>query len=140
MKILGNAERGCKRGPANWFTGEVWMDSVVEPTPPSRAQGVLVTFAPGGRTAWHTHPVGQTLYVVSGIGWVQLQGEAARVIRAGDVVVIGPGEVHWHGAEKSRTMVHLAMQEANETGVNVVWGEPVTEEQYALVSDQHAEQ
>ncbi len=130
MKILGNADRGCRRGPAEWFTGDVWMDSVVEPTVPSRAQAVLVTYAPGARTAWHTHPVGQTLYVVTGIGIVQLQGEAPRVIRAGDVVVIAPGENHWHGADKNHTLVHLAMQEANETGVNVVWGRAVTDSEY----------
>jgi quercetin dioxygenase-like cupin family protein len=130
MKILGNAERGCKQGPAAWFSGDVWMDSVVEPTAPSRAQAVLVTFAPGARTAWHTHPIGQTLYVVSGIGRVQTQGEGIKVIRPGDVVVIAAGEVHWHGADSSHTMVHLAMQEANETGVNVVWGEQVTDAEY----------
>ena len=130
MKIVGNGERGCKRGPEGWFSGLVWMDSVVEPTVPSRTQAVLVTFAPGARTAWHTHPVGQTLYVVSGIGWVQKMGEAAQVIRPGDVVVIARGENHWHGADASHTMVHLAMQEGDESGVNVVWGELVSDEVY----------
>ncbi len=130
MKILGNAERGCKRGPEAWFTGAVWMDSVVEPAAPARGQAVLVTFAPGGRTAWHTHPVGQTLYVVSGLGWVQQEGEAARAIRPGDVVVIAAGENHWHGAEAGHTMVHLALQEGDDAGVNVVWGRAVSEEEY----------
>jgi quercetin dioxygenase-like cupin family protein len=131
MKIVGNVERFCRRGPETWFTGAVWMDSVVEPTPPARAQAVLVTFAPGARTAWHTHPVGQTLYVVSGVGWVQKEGERAQAIRPGDVVAIARGENHWHGAEAGHTMVHLAMQEGDETGVNVVWGEQVTDEVYA---------
>ena len=130
MKILGNRERACKRGPEAWFTGMVWMDSLVEPTAPARGQAVLVTFAPGSRTAWHTHPLGQTLYIVTGLGWVQKRGEAASAIRPGDVVVIAAGEDHWHGAEAGHTMVHLALQEADEAGVNVVWGEAVTEEQY----------
>ena len=108
----------------------VWMDSLVEPTAPARGQAVLVTFAPGSRTAWHTHPLGQTLYIVTGLGWVQKRGEAASAIRPGDVVVIAAGEDHWHGAEAGHTMVHLALQEADEAGVNVVWGEAVTEEQY----------
>ncbi len=130
MKILGNAERGCKRGPEAWFTGMVWMDWVVEPTAPARGQAVLVTFAPGGRTAWHTHPVGQTLYVVSGLGWVQKEGEGALAIRPGDVVVIAAGENHWHGAEAEHTLVHLALQEGDDAGVNVVWGRAVSEEEY----------
>ena len=106
------------------------MDSVVEPTPPARGQAVLVTYAPGARTAWHTHPVGQTLYVVSGIGWVQLEGSAPQVIRPGDVVAIGAGENHWHGADAVHTMVHLAMQEGDGNGMNVVWGRQVTEQEY----------
>ena len=127
MKILGNSERACRRGPENWFTGPVWMDIVVEPTAPAKGQAVLVTFAPGARTAWHTHPLGQTLYVVSGLGWAQKEGEAKQAIRPGDVVVIAAGENHWHGAEAEHTMVHLALQEADESGVNVTWG--------AMVSD-----
>ncbi len=130
MKILGNAERGCRPGPAEWFTGAVWIDAVVELTPPARLAAALVTFAPGARTHWHTHPLGQTLYVVSGLGWVQKEGEAAQAIRAGDVVVIAPGENHWHGAEAGHTMVHLAMQEKDENGSNVVWGRAVTDEEY----------
>ena len=133
MKILGNAERGCKRGPEAWFSGMVWMDSVVEPTALAKGQAVLVTFAPGARTAWHTHPLGQTLYVVSGLGWAQKEGETALAIRPGDVVVIPAGENHWHGAEGGHTMVHLAMQENDEAGVNVVWGRQVSKEEYAAV-------
>lgn len=125
MKIMGNAERGCRRGPEDWFTGMVWVEPVVDAAAigaGSRLQAVLVTFTPGARTAWHTHPVGQTLYVVSGVGWAQKEGEAARVIRAGDVVVFGAGENHWHGAQEGHTMVHLAMQEAVEAGSVVAWG------------------
>jgi len=131
MKILSNVERESKKISGDWFTGDAWMDVVVNPTAPSRAQAVYVSFSPGARTNWHTHPVGQTLHVVSGVGWVQLEGEAARRIAAGDVVVIAPGENHWHGADATHTMVHLAMQEADETGKNVVWGTPVTAEEYA---------
>ena len=130
MKILGNAQRYCKRGPAAWFTGEVWMDEVVEPTAPAKAQAVLVTYAPGARTAWHTHPFGQTLYIVSGLGWIQKEGEPKSILRPGDVAVIAPGENHWHGAEQTHTMVHLAMQEADETGKNVYWAAQVTDPEY----------
>jgi len=96
----------------------------------SKLSSALVTFTPGARTHWHTHPVGQTLYVLSGLGWAQLEGEAKQAIRPGDVVVIQPGENHWHGAEAGHTMVHLAMQEADETGSPVVWGGAVTDEEY----------
>jgi quercetin dioxygenase-like cupin family protein len=130
MKILGNGERGCRKGPEAWFTGDVWMDAIVDGHAPSRLQALYVTFAPGARTAWHTHPVGQTLQVVSGLGWVQMEGQAARAIRPGDVVMIEPGENHWHGAEAGHTMVHLAMQEADAEGKNVVWGRKVTDEEY----------
>ena len=133
MKILGNAERSCRRGPEAWFTGTVWIDSVLDAGVmggASKLQAALVTFTPGARTHWHTHPLGQTLYVVSGLGWVQLEGSVKRVIRPGDVVVIAPGENHWHGAEAGHTMVHVAMQEADETGSPVVWGVSVTDEEY----------
>jgi quercetin dioxygenase-like cupin family protein len=133
MKILGNADRGCRRGPAEWFTGEVWVDTVLDTAwlgAEAMLQAAQVTFTPGARTHWHTHPVGQTLYVLSGLGWVQLEGEAKRAIRPGDVVAIAPGENHWHGAEAGHTMVHLAMQEADETGSPVTWGAAVTDAEY----------
>ena len=130
MQIVGSGERSCRRGPAEWFTGEVWIDDVVKGAAPSRLAAAYVTFTPGARTAWHTHPVGQVLHVVSGAGWVQLEGEAARAIRPGDVVVIAPGENHWHGAAADHTMVHLAMQEADDSGSPVVWGRHVTDGEY----------
>jgi quercetin dioxygenase-like cupin family protein len=130
MKIVAGSERGCRKAPAEWFTGDVWVDDIVTAAAPLRLQAVYVTFSPGARTAWHTHPVGQVLQVVSGLGWVQLEGEAARVIRPGDVAVIGPGENHWHGAEAGHTMVHLAMHEPDESGKSVVWGRKVTDEEY----------
>jgi quercetin dioxygenase-like cupin family protein len=134
MKILANGERGCRPGPANWFTGSVWIDSVLDAgvmAGDSKAQAALVTFSPGARTHWHTHPRGQTLYVLTGLGWVQKEGEPAQAIRPGDVVVIQAGENHWHGAEAAHTMVHLAMQESDEMGSPVVWGDPVTDAEYA---------
>lgn len=133
MKIFGNADRACRRGPAEWFTGEVWVDQVLDSAwlgGGARVQAAQVTFTPGARTHWHTHPLGQTLYVLSGLGWVQLEGEAKRAIRPGDVVAIAPGENHWHGAEAGHTMVHLAMQEADETGSPVKWGGAVTVDEY----------
>jgi len=130
MKILTSEERGCRRGPEDWFTGTVWIDDVVAGGAPSRLNSARVSFEPGARTAWHTHPVGQALHVLSGVGWAQLQGEAAQAIRPGDSVWIEAGEVHWHGAQAEHTMVHLAMQEKDEAGVNVVWGEMVTEAEY----------
>ena len=137
MKILGNAERGCRRGPEDWFTGMVWIDAIVDPTllgGGAKLSSALVMFSPGARTHWHTHPVGQTLYVVSGLGWVQKEGEAAQAIRPGDVVAIAPGENHWHGAEAGHTMVHVAMQEGDESGVAVVWGRAVSEEEYGATA------
>ena len=136
MKILGNAERVCRQGLADWFTGTVFVDAIISPVElgsPARLQAAQVTFTPGARTHWHTHPVGQTLYVVSGLGWVQKEGEAAAAIRPGDVVAIAAGENHWHGAEASHTMVHVAMQEGDESGAVVAWGRAVTDEEYGNV-------
>ncbi len=137
MKIQGSAERACKPGPAAWFTGAVWIEPIVNAAaigPEARLQAALVTFAPGARTAWHTHPRGQTLYVVSGVGWAQKEGEPACTIQAGDVVVIPAGENHWHGAEATHTLTHLAMQENDHDGVNVVWGREVSELEYSAVT------
>jgi len=130
MKILASETLGCRRGPAEWFTGTVWIDDVVTAGAPARFNAARVSFEPGARTAWHTHPVGQALHVLSGVGWVQLKGEAAKAIRPGDSVWIEAGEVHWHGAGAGRTMVHLAMQEKDADGVAVVWLEHVTDEEY----------
>lgn len=124
-------------GPADWFTGQVWVEGVLGVggvTAGSRLAAAQVTFSPGARTAWHTHPVGQTLLVTSGVGWAQKEGEAAVAIRAGDVVLIAAGENHWHGAQAGHTMVHIAMQEADEAGEVVVWGRQVTEAEYGAVS------
>ncbi len=139
MKISTGAERLSKAGPEAWFTGAVWVDSVVEPSvigPEASLQAALVTFAPSARTAWHTHPRGQTLYVVAGVGWAQKEGEPAQVIQAGDVVVVPAGENHWHGAQAEHTLVHLAMQEKDDAGISVAWGRPVSEQEYSAVTTQ----
>ncbi|GGH29003.1 cupin [Alsobacter metallidurans] len=119
-----------KRAPADAFTGVVWQDPVIEAPAPARIRAARVSFEPGARTAWHTHPLGQTLHVLSGVGRAQVWGGPVREIKAGDTVWIPPGEKHWHGAAPSTGMVHLAMQEALD-GVHVDWLEQVTDPDYA---------
>ncbi|MBN9001427.1 MAG: cupin domain-containing protein, partial [Rhizobiales bacterium] len=118
-----------RRGPADYFTGTVWMDPIVNAPAPARVAAARVAFEPGARTAWHTHPLGQTLYVISGVGRVQKQGEPVREIRAGDTVWIPPGEKHWHGAAPDHAMTHVAIQEA-VNGSAVEWLEQVSEADY----------
>jgi quercetin dioxygenase-like cupin family protein len=130
MKISTSQILTCRKGPPTWFSGEVWLDEIVTGGPPALLKATRVSFAPGARTAWHTHPLGQALHVVSGIGWVQLEGEQPQPIGTGDSVWIEPGELHWHGAAVDRTMVHIAIQNADEYGVDVVWLEHVTEAEY----------
>jgi quercetin dioxygenase-like cupin family protein len=117
-------------GPAEHFTGTVRIDAPFAGDAPARIGGATVTFEPGARTAWHTHPLGQTLYVISGIGRVQAKGGPVREIRPGDVVWIPPGEKHWHGASPSNGMTHIAMQEALD-GVYSSWMEHVTDAEYS---------
>ena len=119
------------KGPADWFTGDVWIDTVAAPSPPARAAAALVHFTPGARTAWHTHPFGQTIFVLEGVGLCQRRGGPVEVIRPGDRVFFEPGEDHWHGAAPNRLMVHVAIQEADESGSPVTWGEHVSDEEYA---------
>jgi quercetin dioxygenase-like cupin family protein len=118
------------RGPADWFTGAVYIDPVADPVPPARAAAGLVHFTPGARTAWHTHPFGQTIFVTEGVGRCQREGGVIEEIRPGDRVHFEPGENHWHGAAPDRLMVHLAIQEADESGSPVSWGRHVTDEEY----------
>jgi quercetin dioxygenase-like cupin family protein len=130
MKILPESTRTHRKGPEAWFTGDVWIDDILVPDAPARLRSFRVTFAPEARTAWHTHPVGQALHVLSGIGLVQLKGQPIQQIQSGDSVWIEPNEVHWHGAAPGHTLVHLAMQEADDQGVDVVWLDHVTDEEY----------
>ena len=133
MKVTPSQMLFCRQGPAAWFTGSVFIDEVVTGSAPALLKAARVSFAPAARTAWHTHPLGQALHVVSGTGWVQPKGQPAVLIRAGDSVWIEPGEEHWHGAAADRTLVHLAMQNADSTGTDAVWLEQVTEEEYRAV-------
>ena len=117
------------KGPAEWFTGSVRIQPMFENTEPARARGASVTFEPGARTAWHTHPLGQTLIVTSGLGWVQREGGPIEEIRPGDVVSFSPNEKHWHGATPTNAMTHIAIQEAFD-GKVVDWMEHVTGKEY----------
>jgi quercetin dioxygenase-like cupin family protein len=117
-------------GPSDWFTGTVFLDTVATPSAPARLQAASVHFAPGARTAWHTHPLGQTIYVLEGVGRCQRRGGPVEFIRAGDSVFFEPSEEHWHGAAPDRFMTHLAMQEVDDQGSPVTWGEHVTDEEY----------
>src|SRR6188474_3876430 len=119
-----------KRMGADAFTGTVWQDPIIEAPAPARVRSARVSFEPGARTAWHTHPLGQTLYVIAGTGRVQAKGGPIREIRAGDVVWIPPGEKHWHGGSPTNAMTHLAMQEAMD-GSAVTWMEHVTDAEYS---------
>ncbi len=127
IKRVGSRASGMGRG--YWFTGAVRIDALFEAAEPGRAVGASVTFEPGARTAWHTHPLGQTLIVLSGCGWAQKWGEKREEIRPGDVVWIAAGEKHWHGATATTGMTHIAVQEKLE-GKVVEWMEQVSEEQY----------
>jgi quercetin dioxygenase-like cupin family protein len=118
------------QGSGDWFTGAVYLDSVAVPSAAARLQAAGVHFTPGARTAWHTHPNGQTIYVLEGVGRAQRRGGPLEVIRPGDRVFFEPGEEHWHGAAPDRFMTHLAMAEIDDEGKNVVWGAHVTDEEY----------
>jgi quercetin dioxygenase-like cupin family protein len=118
------------KGPADWFTGDVYIDAVAAPAAPSRVAAALVHFTPGARTAWHTHPVGQTIFVTEGIGLCQRRGGPIETIRPGDRVFFEAGEDHWHGASSNRLMVHVAIQEADDSGNVVTWGSQVSDDEY----------
>jgi quercetin dioxygenase-like cupin family protein len=122
---------GTIKGPDDWFTGDVYIDSVAAAPAPGRVQANLVHFAPAARTAWHTHPLGQTIYVTEGVGLVQRRGGQIAVIRPGDRVFFAPDEDHWHGAAPNRFMVHIALNEVDDDHVAANWGEKVTDEQYS---------
>ena len=129
MDIHRSGSRPSGKGPADWFTGVVRIDPLIGAPPPARVAGAQVTFEPGARTAWHTHPLGQTLIVISGLGRVQREGGEIQEIRPGDVVWFAPGEKHWHGASPTTAMTHIAIQEALD-GKAVVWMEHVSDAQY----------
>lgn len=129
MEMHRAGSRPTRRASADYFTGTVWQDPIIVAEAPARVVATRVSFEPGARTAWHTHPLGQTLYVLSGVGRFQTKGGPVVEIRPGDTIWIPPGEKHWHGASPNNRMTHIAMQEA-EKGSAVTWMEKVTDEEY----------
>src|SRR5437588_302594 len=129
MDIKRAGSQSSGRGPAEWFTGAVRIDPLIQTPDPAMVQAASVTFEPGARTAWHTHPLGQTLIVTSGCGWAQHEGGPVQEIRPGDVVWFSPGEKHGHGATPKTAMTHIAIQESLN-GKVVDWMEHVTDQQY----------
>ena len=129
MEVRSPAQEPTRRGPADWFTGTVWLDPILEAPEPARVRSYRVSFEPGARTAWHTHPLGQTLHVLSGVGRVQAWDGPLREIRAGDTVWIPPGEKHWHGASPTIGMIHVAIQESAD-GSHTDWLEHVPDDVY----------
>ena len=130
MQVTRNGIK-TNRGSSDWFTGDVFVDSVAAPSGASRLSASNVHFTPGARTAWHTHPNGQTIYVTEGVGLAQRRGGQVEVIRPGDRVFFEPGEEHWHGASANRFMTHLALLDVDEKGNSAVWGPHVRDEEYA---------
>lgn len=130
MKVTKNAG-ATNAGPAEWFTGSVYIDSVAAPANGSRLSASSVHFTPGARTAWHKHPRGQTIFVIEGVGFAQRRGGPIEVIRPGDRVFFEPGEDHWHGASATRFMTHIAMLEVDDSGNNATWGDHVSDEEYS---------
>ena len=130
MDIYLAGSRPTRRASGDWFTGTVWQDPINTPPAPARVNSARVAFEPGARTAWHTHPLGQTLFVISGVGRVQTRGGPVREIRPGDTVWIPPNEKHWHGASPANGMVHIAIHESLD-GTHVTWMEQVTDEEYS---------
>lgn len=129
MEIRRNGNQASVRGPEDWFTGDVRIDPLFSKQESTRAAGAMVTFEPGARTAWHTHPAGQTLIISSGLGWVQREGGPIEEVGPGDVVWFTPNEKHWHGAAPGKAMSHIAIQE-EVNGQVVTWMEKVSDEQY----------
>jgi quercetin dioxygenase-like cupin family protein len=129
MQITRNSLE-TTRGPQEWFTGVVFLDQVAAPTGPQRFAAARVHFTPGARTAWHTHPCGQTIFVTEGLGLCQREGEPVHILRPGDRVFFEPGENHWHGAAPDRFMTHLAMQQQDADGEVVTWGRHVSDTEY----------
>jgi quercetin dioxygenase-like cupin family protein len=130
ITITRSGSQPSRKGPAEYFTGSVRIDPLFQAQDPSRTSGSSVTFEPGARSAWHTHPLGQTLIVTAGTGWVQQEGGEKHEIKPGDVIWTQPGVKHWHGATATNGMTHIAIQESLD-GKNVEWLEHVTDEQYS---------
>jgi quercetin dioxygenase-like cupin family protein len=129
VKVTRNGSQSSAKGPADWFTGIVRIDQPFQAPEPARVGGAIVTFEPGARTAWHTHPLGQTLIVTAGLGWAQREGGPVEELPPGDVIWFEPGEKHWHGATPTTAMTHIAIAEKQD-GRSVDWLEKVSDDQY----------
>ena len=129
MQIIKAGSRPTRKAENEFFTGDVWQDPIIEAAEPARVRALKVAFEPGARTAWHTHPLGQTLYVLSGVGLVGLRNKAPELIKSGDTVWIPPGEEHWHGASTNNSVIHIAIQEELNGSV-AEWLELVSDDQY----------
>ena len=134
MEIIKSGSRPTRKASSEYFTGNVWQDPIIEADEPSRVRALRVSFEPGARTAWHTHPLGQTLYVISGVGLMGLRDKTPQLIKAGDTVWIPPGEEHWHGATPANSMTHIAIQESLNGSV-ATWLEKVSETEYGFTED-----
>ena len=134
MQIIKSGSRPTRKASSEYFTGNVWQDPIIEADEPGRVRALRVSFEPGARTAWHTHPLGQTLHVISGIGLMGLRNEAPQLIKAGDTVWIPPDEEHWHGASATNSMTHIAIQEALNGSV-AEWLDKVSDSEYQLNLD-----
>ena len=134
MQIIKSGSRPTRKASTEYFTGNVWQDPIIEADEPARVRALRVSFEPGARTAWHIHPLGQTLHVISGIGLMGLRNEAPQLIKAGDTVWIPPGEEHWHGASATNSMTHIAIQEALNGSV-AEWLDKVSDGEYQLNLD-----
>ena len=134
MQIIKSGSRPTRKASSEYFTGNVLQDPIIETDEPARVRALRVSFEPGARTAWHTHPLGQTLHVISGVGLMGLRNEAPQLIKAGDTVWIPPGEEHWHGASATNSMTHIAIQEALNGSV-AEWLDKVSDGEYQLKKD-----
>ena len=134
MQIIKSGSRPTRKASSEYFTGNVWQDPIIEADEPARVRALRVSFEPGARTAWHIHPLGQTLHVISGIGLMGLRNEAPQLIKAGDTVWIPPGEEHWHGASATNSMTHIAIQEALNGSV-AEWLDKVSDGEYQFNLD-----
>ena len=134
MKIIKYNSRPTRKASSDYFTGTVWQDPIIEAAEPARVRALKVAFEPKARTAWHTHPLGQTLYIISGTGLMGLRNEAPQLIKAGDTVWIAPDEEHWHGASAANSMTHIAIQEALNGSV-ATWLEKVSDVEYSFTED-----
>ena len=134
MQIIKSGSKPTRKASPEYFTGNVWQDPIIEADEPARVRALRVSFEPGARTAWHTHPLGQTLHVISGVGLMGLRNEAPQLIKAGDTVWIPPDEEHWHGASATNSMTHIAIQEALDGSV-ADWLDKVSDDEYQLKKD-----